>query len=56
VSLTYYVVHAGAAHVVVRAAGSYVVADVVLAEELEERGVWGVDERSGEKLVMVGFF
>jgi hypothetical protein len=39
--LTYYVVHAGAAHVVVRAARRYVVADVVLAEELEERRVCG---------------
>jgi hypothetical protein len=49
-------VHARAAHVVVRAARSYVVTDVVLAEEFEERGVWGIDERSSEKLVIVGVF
>ena len=42
--LTYDVVHARAAHVVVGATGGYVVADVILAEELEEGGVWAVVE------------
>lgn len=37
-------VHARAAHVVVGATGGYVVADVILAEELEEGGVWAVVE------------
>ena len=43
--LTYYVIHARAAHVVVRAARGYVVADVVKSKELEDGGA--VEEFKG---------